>query len=81
MPRDLPVGNGRFLICFDQNYWIRDLYFPHIGQENHVGRHFFRLGVWVENGMTLLGRSRTEDWVDNLFSEACDSIHGGCRVK
>jgi hypothetical protein len=43
MPRDIPVGNGRFLICFDQNYCIRDLSFPHVGQENPIGWHFFRL--------------------------------------
>jgi hypothetical protein len=48
MPRDIPVGNGRLLVCFDQNYCIRDLYYPHVGQENHVGGHLFRLGFWVD---------------------------------
>ena len=55
MPRDIPVGNGRLLICFDQNYCIRDLYYPHVGQENHIGGHFFRLGVWVENQFSWVG--------------------------
>lgn len=45
MPRDIPVGNGRLLICFDQNYCLRDLYYPHVGQENHIGGHSSRLGV------------------------------------
>ena len=36
MPRDIPVGNGKLLVCFDKNYRIRDLYYPHVGQENHV---------------------------------------------
>ena len=36
MPRDIPVGNNKFLICFDKEYRIRDVYFPHVGQdENH----------------------------------------------
>ncbi len=48
MPRDIPVGNGRLLVCFDQNYAIRDLYFPHVGQENHVGGGYCRTGVWVD---------------------------------
>ena len=47
MPRDIPVGNGRLLVCFDRNYCIRDLYYPHVGQENHVGGKFCRMGVWV----------------------------------
>jgi len=55
MPRDIPVGNGRLLICFDQNYCIGDLYYPHVGQENHIGGHFFRLGVWVENQFSWVG--------------------------
>lgn len=48
MPRDLPLGNGNLLIAFDQNYQIRDLYWPHVGQENHAIGHPFRMGVWVE---------------------------------
>ena len=47
MPRDIPVGNGRLLVCFDRSYCLRDLYFPHVGQENHVGGKCCRLGVWV----------------------------------
>jgi GH15 family glucan-1,4-alpha-glucosidase len=62
MPRDLPVGNGKLLVCFDQDYCIRDLYFPHVGQENHVGRHFFRLGVWVDNRFSWVG----PDWKRDL---------------
>ncbi|MFZ2098734.1 MAG: glycoside hydrolase family 15 protein [Anaerolineales bacterium] len=48
MPRDIPLGNGSLLIAFDQNYQIRDLYWPHVGQENHALGHPFRSGVWVE---------------------------------
>ena len=48
MPRDLPLGNGKMLVAFDQSYQIRDLYWPHVGQENHALGHPFRTGVWVE---------------------------------
>jgi glucoamylase len=37
MPRDIPVGNGRLLVTYDNRYQIRDVYFPHVGQENHAG--------------------------------------------
>ncbi|MCX5661304.1 MAG: glycoside hydrolase family 15 protein [Planctomycetota bacterium] len=46
MPRDIPVGNGQMLVTFDQHYQIRDLYFPHVGQENHAGGGPCRFGVW-----------------------------------
>jgi glucoamylase len=48
MPRDLPLGNGRLLVAFDQSYQIRDLYWPHVGQENHALGHPFRTGVWAD---------------------------------
>jgi len=47
MPRDIPVGNGQLLVTFDRHYRIRDLYFPHVGQENHVASPC-RFGVWTD---------------------------------
>lgn len=55
MPRDIPVGNGRLLVCFDRNYLIRDLYFPHVGQENHAGGRLSRFGVWVGGRFAWVG--------------------------
>lgn len=51
MPRDIPVGNGSLLITFDADYQIRDVYFPHVGQENHAGWGPCRFGVWAEGAM------------------------------
>ena len=55
MPRDLPIGNGSLLVNFDQTYQIRDLYWPHVGQENHTLGHTFRVGVWAEGQFRWLG--------------------------
>src|SRR3954453_13092770 len=46
--RDIPVGNGRLLVNFDDKYQIRDIYFPHVGQENHTEGFPFRFGVWAD---------------------------------
>ena len=48
MPRDIPVGNGRLLVTFDHQYQIRDIYFPHVGQENHAGAGACRFGVYSD---------------------------------
>ena len=45
--RDIPVGNGSLLVTFDDKYQIRDIYFPHVGQENHTEGFPFRFGVWT----------------------------------
>jgi glucoamylase len=47
MPRDLPIGNGNMLVAFDRDYNMRELYFPHIGEENQTLGGYFRLGIWV----------------------------------
>lgn len=46
--RDIPIGNGSFLVTFDDHYQIRDIYFPHVGQENHTEGFPFRFGVWID---------------------------------
>jgi len=46
--RDIPVGNGSLLVNFDDKYQIRDIYFPHVGQENHTEGYPSRFGVWVD---------------------------------
>jgi oligosaccharide amylase len=48
MPRDIPVGNGRLLVTFDHQYQIRDIYFPHVGQENHAGAGPCRFGIFAD---------------------------------
>lgn len=63
MPRDIPVGNGKLLITFDQDYCLRDIYFPHVGKENHTDGHKFRFGVWVEGMFSWIKKN---DWFINL---------------
>ncbi len=50
MPRDIPVGNGALLVTFDRFYQIRDIYFPHVGRENHTEGFPSRFGVWCDGG-------------------------------
>jgi GH15 family glucan-1,4-alpha-glucosidase len=55
MARDLPVGNGNLLVTFDRSYQLRDLYFPHVGQENHNEGATCRFGVWSEGRFEWMG--------------------------
>ena len=58
MARDIPVGNGTLLITFDQDYCLRDIYYPFVGKENHTEGHRFRLGIWVDGKFDWVKR----DW-------------------
>ena len=57
MPRDLPLSNGSLLVAFDLEYRVRDIFFPHVGMENHAVGHPFRVGVWTEGAFAWLDAS------------------------
>lgn len=61
--RDIPVGNGSLLVTFDDKYQIRDIYFPHVGQENHTEGFPFRFGVWTPTGFSWIF---SDDWSRRL---------------
>ena len=54
MPRDLPIGNGALLVNFDQQYRLRDIYWPFVGKENHTAGHPCRFGIWADGRFSWL---------------------------
>src|SRR5258706_10595630 len=70
MPRDIPIGNGSFLIAFDKDYVLRDLYFPYVGLENHSIGHPFRFAVWVDGQFSEMGPEWTKDlrYIDDTLA-------------
>ena len=41
----------------DKTYTLRDVYYPHVGQENHTNGHLNRFGVWVDGHLSWLNDS------------------------
>ncbi|MDQ6421086.1 glycoside hydrolase family 15 protein [Paenibacillus sp. LHD-117] len=54
MARHLVIGNGKMLLNLDRNCYIRDIYYPYVGQLNHVGGHYCRFGIWVDGQFSWL---------------------------
>lgn len=54
MPRHFAIGNGKFLVNLDEHSFIRDIYFPYVGQLNHAGGFPCRVGVWTEDKFSWL---------------------------
>ena len=76
MPRDLPLSNGRLLVAFGRDYLIRDIYYPHVGKENHATGHAFRFGVWADGKFSWIG----SDWqLDRRYAE--DSMVTEVRAR
>jgi GH15 family glucan-1,4-alpha-glucosidase len=67
MPRDLPVGNGQLLLNFDKSYNLRDIYWPHVGQELHTAGDISHTGIWVDGRFAWLD---SPDWQRELIYES-----------
>lgn len=58
MARSVTVGNGNILVGLDARGQVRDLYFPFVGEANHVsgasGSYVHRIGVFVDGQISWL---------------------------
>jgi len=84
VPRDIPVSNGSLLINFDHQYRLRDLYWPHVGQENHTEGHPFRFGIWVDGRFSWVsddGWERVLDYVDDSLVTRVSLHHSELGVQ
>lgn len=54
MPRALTLGNGTFLVCLDSYGFVRDMYYPYVGLENHVAGHKHRIGFMINGTFSWL---------------------------
>ena len=85
MPRDLPIGNGSMLVAFDSDYRLADLYYPHVGMENHVASRF-RFGVWTDGNLSWVEEN---DWQRSLHylrdtivtDVSCDNDNAGLKLR
>ncbi len=51
-----------------------------IATTQHIVRRLGILKRCSACGLPMTAESRREDWLEKMFSEACDAIHGICRV-
>lgn len=58
MARSVTVGNGTMLVGLDNRGQVRDLYYPFVGEANHVsgasGNFVHRIGVYVDGVLAWL---------------------------
>jgi oligosaccharide amylase len=75
MARAVTIGNGSLLVGLDYRGQVRDLYFPHVGEANHVsgasGNFVHRIGVFVEGAMSWLDN---DDWEITIGADPDTSI-------
>ncbi|GIQ63540.1 hypothetical protein PACILC2_21080 [Paenibacillus cisolokensis] len=84
MARHLVVGNGKMLVNLDDHCYIRDIYYPFVGQLNHVGGQPCRVGLWAGGVFRWLDdpgwRIRLDYAEDALVTDAV-ARHDGLGVE
>ncbi|OME86834.1 glycoside hydrolase family 15 [Paenibacillus sp. FSL A5-0031] len=84
MARHLVIGNGKMLLNLDQHCFIRDIYYPFVGQLNHVGGQYCRLGVWVEGAFSWLdepGWKFDLDYIEDSLVTNITAKHDGLGIE
>ncbi len=74
MSRSIVLSNGELCVALDEHGLVRDLYYPHVGLEDHVRGHYIhRVGVWVDGQLSWLGQDREWDITVGCEEEALAS--------
>lgn len=61
MSRSIILSNGELCVALDRFAEVRDIYFPHVGLEDHVRGHYMhRIGIWADGRMAWL--SEDPEW-------------------
>ena len=75
MFRSIVLSNGELCIALDRFAEVRDVYFPHVGLEDHVRGHYLhRIGVWVDGSISWLSQDRGWEISISCEEEALASI-------
>jgi oligosaccharide amylase len=77
MPREIVFGNQSMLVGIDANYLIRDIYYPHIGMENHLNGHKNRMGIWIDG---IFSWFDNPNWVKEIKYEP-ETLVGASIIK
>ena len=75
MARFVTIGNGNLLVGLGARGQVRDLYFPFVGEADHIsgasGNFMHRIGVFVDDQISWLD---SDDWKVSVRSEHDTSI-------
>jgi GH15 family glucan-1,4-alpha-glucosidase len=76
LARPLVIGNGSLLICLDDRLVVRDLYYPRVGELNHIIGNRNQLGFWVDGAFAWL----SDDSWERRVAYRPESLVTDCRA-
>ena len=75
MSRSIVLSNGELCVALDKYAEVRDIYYPHVGLEDHVRGHYVHhIGVWVDGQISWLSEDPAWQITIQCEEEALVSI-------
>ncbi len=84
MTRYIALGNGSLLINIDKWLQVRDFYFPHVGEENHLLGHAHRLGVFADSRISWVNEDewqRKIAYKEHTLVSDCSALSENLKIK
>ncbi len=86
MSRSIVLSNGELCVALDKFAEVRDIYYPHVGLEDHVRGHYVHhVGVWVDGQISWL--SEDPAWQISIQCEEdalvsrVQATHSGLQIE
>jgi GH15 family glucan-1,4-alpha-glucosidase len=70
------TSNGSIASLYDKNFYIRELYYPYLGQYNHAVGSFFKVGLWHNGNFVWLEDLQVDVKMRDLIVDAKFSWDG-----
>lgn len=86
MSRAIILSNGELAVALDEFARVRDIYYPHVGLEDHARGHYMhRIGVFADGRMSWLGEDTawqvTVGCADDALESRIVAVHPGLKVE
>jgi oligosaccharide amylase len=84
MTRHIVLGNGSLLVNIDKWLQVRDIYYPHVGQENHLLGHAHKLGVFADGRLSWVNEDSWHlslGYLPNTLVSDCTAKNSSMHVE
>lgn len=84
MTRHIALGNGSLLVNIDKWLQVRDFYYPHVGEENHLAGHAHRIGAFVDGRISWINDDqwkRNVAYKEHTLVSDCSALNESLKIE
>lgn len=84
MTRHIALGNGSLLVNIDKWLQVRDFYFPHVGEENHLLGHAHRFGVFADGRVSWINEDEWKKEIaykEHTLVSDCSAVNNNLKIE